>query len=206
MGLVSLASMMFSGCAGQSPTVQPSSTLSSSSSEPAGSIGSVASSASLPNSSKSAASSSPSGQGSPKGAASTPSILGKLNKDFSSKVVIAKQDSGKTYLSNILLSQQAEKLVKGRFNPDLKRLSEDMPLETDEYRLEVRQADASQAVIVAIAKQPGFASYTGVAYAVEGKIPTTSICKTNVPSQTPPLPPKLEKVGLICGPGSSTVN
>jgi hypothetical protein len=72
--------------------------------------------------------------------------------------------------------------------------------------MEVRQADKQKAIIVAIAKQPGFASYTGAVYAREGKIPATGICKTNVPSQTPPQPPKIVKAGLICESGSSTVN
>jgi Type IV pilin-like G and H, putative len=135
-----------------------------------------------------------------------PSLLKKIKQDLSLKVAIAKQDTGKTSLSNILLSQQAEKLVKGRFTADLKRLSADIPLETDEYRIEVRQADQTKAIIVAIAKRPGFASYTGAVYAMEGNIPVTSICKTNVPSQTPPQPPKIVSAGLICESGSSTVN
>lgn len=143
---------------------------------------------------------------SPSGGAKSSSILGKIRQDLSEKVAIARQDSGKTYLSSALLSEQAEKLVKGRFNPDLKRLSADISVETNEYRLEVQQANASQAVIVAIAKQPGVASYVGVVYAVEDKIPVTKICKTNVPSKTPPLPPKLEKAGFVCRPGSATAD
>lgn len=135
-----------------------------------------------------------------------PSLLKKIKQDLSLKVALAKQDTGKTALSNLLRSQQAEKLVKGRFTTDLRRISEDIPLETDEYRLEVRQADEAKAIVVAIAKQPGFASYTGAVYATEGKIPVTSICKTNVPSQTPPQPPKIVKAGLICESGASTAN
>jgi Type IV pilin-like G and H, putative len=70
----------------------------------------------------------------------------------------------------------------------------------------VRQADENKAIVVAIAKKPGFASYTGAVYAREGKIPVTSICKTNIPSQTPPQPPKLFEAGLMCESGSSTAN
>ncbi len=136
----------------------------------------------------------------------TPSLLKKIKQDLSLKVAIAKQDTGKTALSNLLRSQQAEKLVKGRFTSDLKRIAEDIPLETDEYRLEVRQADEAKAIVVAIAKQPGFASYTGAVYARDSDIPVTSICKTNVPSQTPPQPPKIVKAGLICESGASTAN
>ncbi|MGB8699975.1 MAG: type IV pilin-like G/H family protein [Thermosynechococcaceae cyanobacterium] len=135
-----------------------------------------------------------------------PTLLSKLQDDLSNKVAIAKQDVGKTYLSNFLLSQQAEKLVKGRFTDDLKRLAPDVPTETDEYRIEIKQADTTQAVLVAIAKQPGFASYTGVAFAVEGNIPVTGICKTNTPSQTPPPTPKLIKSAILCPADSAMAN
>ncbi|HEY9827218.1 MAG TPA: type IV pilin-like G/H family protein, partial [Stenomitos sp.] len=76
-----------------------------------------------------------------------------------SALPIAKQDTGKTYLSTILVSQQAEKLVSGRFSDDLPRLAPEVPLQNEEYQIEVRQADTSHAVVVAIAKRPGFASY-----------------------------------------------
>jgi hypothetical protein len=135
-----------------------------------------------------------------------PTLMHQLRKDLSRKVAIAKQDTGKTYLSSLLLSQQAEKLVKGQFSSDLKQLSRDFPSETDEYRLEIRQASGSQAVMVAVAKQTGYASYTGAVYAQEGKIPTTGICKTNVPSQTPPPAPKLVHSVFMCATGSSAVN
>jgi Type IV pilin-like G and H, putative len=210
--LIGLACVAAAGCAQQPPVnVQPSPSLPVSLSpskgeQPASVSPSVSQS---PSAVLSAASASPAPavKTSPSSSnAKTPSILGKLKRDISPKVAIARQDSGKTSLSNVLLSQQSEKLVKGRFNPDLKRLPGDIPLETDEYRLEVRLANKSQAIIVAIAKQPGFSSYTGAVYALEGKIPASGICKTNVPSRTPPLPPKLDKVGLICGAGSSTAN
>jgi hypothetical protein len=151
----------------------------------------------------------PPGSGSPASTAVTdpdPAILTKIKKNLSEKVAIAKQDTGKTYLSNLLLSQQAEKLVQGKFTSDLKRLAADIPTETEEYRLEVRQADASKAVMVALAKRPGFASYIGAVYAVEGSIPITGICKTNVPSQTPPQAPKLAYSTVMCSPGSSMAN
>jgi hypothetical protein len=133
-------------------------------------------------------------------------VLAKINQKLSQKGAIAKQDTGKTYLSSLLLSQQAEKLVQGKFTSDLKRLAADIPIETEEYRLEVRQADASKAVMVALAKQPGFASYTGAVYAVEGGIAVTGICKTNVPSKSPPPAPKLAYATVMCPPGSSAAN
>jgi Type IV pilin-like G and H, putative len=133
-------------------------------------------------------------------------VLAKINQKLSQKGAIAKQDTGKTYLSSMLLSQQAEKLVQGKFTSDLKRLAADIPTETEEYRLEIRQADASKAVMVALAKQSGFASYTGAVYAVEGGIAVTGICKTNVPSKSPPPAPKLAYATVMCPPGSSAAN
>jgi Type IV pilin-like G and H, putative len=121
-------------------------------------------------------------------------------------VAIAKQDTGRTYLGILLLSQQAEKLVKGKFTSDLKQLASDTPIDTEEYRLEVREADTAKAVMVAIAKKPGFASYTGAVYAVEGNIPVTGMCRTNVPSQVPPTAPKFTYSTILCAQGSSKVN
>jgi Type IV pilin-like G and H, putative len=135
-----------------------------------------------------------------------PNLINDLRKKLSNKVAIAKQDTGRTYLGILLLSQQAEKLVKGKFTGDLKQLASDTPIDTEEYRLEVRQADTVKAVMVAIAKKPGFASYTGAVYAVEGNIPVTGMCRTNVPSQMPPAEPKFTYSTLICAEGSSKVN
>jgi hypothetical protein len=133
-------------------------------------------------------------------------LLNKISKKLSDKVAIAKQDTGKTYLSSLLLSQQAQKIVKGKFTSDLKLLASDIPIETEEYRLEVRQADISTAIMVAVAKRPGFASYIGAVYAVEGSLPVSGICKTNVPSQTPPEVPKFSYSTILCADGSFAVN
>jgi hypothetical protein len=135
-----------------------------------------------------------------------PNLINKITQKLSDKVAIAKQDTGKTYLSTLLLSQQAQKLVKGKFSTDLKLLASDIPIETEEYRLEVRQADVSTAVMVAVAKKPGFASYIGAVYAVEGSLPVSGMCKTNVPSQTPPEAPKYSYSTILCATGSSAVN
>jgi hypothetical protein len=135
-----------------------------------------------------------------------PNLINKITKKLSDEVAIAKQDTGKTYLSTLLLSQQAQKLVKGKFSTDLKLLASDMPIETEEYRLEVRQADVSTAVMVAVAKKPGFVSYIGAVYAVEGSLPVSGMCKTNLPSQTPPEAPKFSYSTILCATGSSTVN
>jgi Type IV pilin-like G and H, putative len=206
VGLVGIVSMAIGGCMSQrSAPVEAPPSPSASLQQP------ILLSPSVPSLSPAPKAAQPDGlrPAEPKSASETtpaPSLLKKIKQDLSLKVALAKQDTGKTALSNLLRSQQAEKLVKGRFTADLKRISEDIPLETDEYRLEVRQADEAKAIVVAIAKQPGFASYTGAVYAREGKIPVTSICKTNVPSQTPPQPPKIVEAGLMCESGSSTAN
>jgi Type IV pilin-like G and H, putative len=135
-----------------------------------------------------------------------PTLLNKIRKKLSDKVAIAKQDTGKTYLSSLILSQEAHKLVKGKFSSDLKLIASDIPIETEEYRLEVRQADASTAIMVAVAKKPGFASYVGAVYAVEGSLPVAGMCKTNVPSQTPPQSPKFSYSTVLCADGSVAVN
>jgi Type IV pilin-like G and H, putative len=135
-----------------------------------------------------------------------PNLLNKIRKNLSDKVAIAKQDTGKTYLSTLLLAQQAQKLVKGKFSSDLKLLASDIPSETEEYRLEVRQADSATAIMVAVAKKPGFASYIGAVYAVEGSLPVSGMCKTNVPSRTPPEAPKFSYSTILCADGSSAVN
>jgi Type IV pilin-like G and H, putative len=208
--LVGLATVGIGGCLGQrSSSVQvPPSPSVTATEQPT--LASPSVSASMPQPETNSETSPSASSTSSPGATQSPSLFGKIKQDLKVKVAIAKQDTGKTYLGNVLMSQQAEKLVKGRFNADLKRLSADIPLDTDEYRLEVRQADETQAIIVAIAKKPGFASYTGAVYSMEGKIPMTSICKTNVPSQTPPPPPQIVSTGaskgLMCATGSSTVN
>jgi Type IV pilin-like G and H, putative len=135
-----------------------------------------------------------------------PNLLNKIRKNLSEKVAIAKQDTGKTYLSTLLLAQQAQKLVKGKFSNDLKLLASDIPSETEEYRLEVRQADSATAIMVAVAKKPGFASYIGAVHAVEGSLPVSVMCKTNVPSRTPPEVPKFSYSTILCANGSSAVN
>lgn len=211
VGLVGIVSMAMGGCMGQksTPVEAPPSPSASLEQRPTLVSPSVPSPSPVPKADLPDANRSGEPSGEPTSSSETtpaPSLLKKIKQDLSLKVAIAKQDTGKTALSNLLRSQQAEKLVKGRFTTDLKRISQDIPLETDEYRLEVRQADEAKAVVVAIAKQPGFASYTGAVYATEGKIPVTSICKTNVPSQTPPQPPKIVKAGLMCESGSSTAN
>jgi hypothetical protein len=132
-------------------------------------------------------------------------LSNKISKAVTQKGNIALQDTGKTFLSNLLLSQQAEHLTKGRFTDDLKRLAPDVPTDNEDYHLEVKQATESQAVLVAIAKKPGLNSYTGIAYTVPGKLPITAMCRTNIPSQTPPQTPKFVQSMVMCPSGSSAI-
>jgi hypothetical protein len=203
---ISLTGLMMGGCSkDRSASVQPSPSSSgvAQSPVPRASVSPGQSSAVLPSQSPS---SNPSSQPSVTLSTQDQSTVDKSIQVVSQAGAIAKQDTGKTYISNLLLSQQAEHLVRGRFASDLKRLAPDVPTETEDYHLEIRQADASQTVLVATAKQPGFNSYTGVVYAIAGKIPVTGICKTNVPSQTPPQAPKLVQSAIMCPQGSSQTN
>lgn len=196
----STVSLLITGCSThtvKAPSPTPSVAQSSAAATPSSSTPS-ASVPSLP-----VATSSPSTTAEP---TLNPDLINDLRKKLSNQVAIAKQDTGRTYLGILLLSQQAERLVKGKFTSDLKQLASDTPIDTEEYRLEVREADTAKAVMVAIAKKPGFASYIGAVYAVEGNIPVTGMCRTNVPSQTPPTAPKFTYSTFICAEGSSKVN
>ncbi|MGB7412835.1 MAG: type IV pilin-like G/H family protein [Thermosynechococcaceae cyanobacterium] len=116
---------------------------------------------------------------------------------------IARQDVGKTYLSNILVQQQTERFVGGTFVPNLSSLSDKIPAEIAEYQFKILKADKNQAVVAAIAKVPGLNSYIGAAYNVEGSTPITSMCKSNLPAQAAPAAPKLVGGTIVCAPGST---
>ncbi|MGF1603064.1 MAG: type IV pilin-like G/H family protein [Thermosynechococcaceae cyanobacterium] len=116
---------------------------------------------------------------------------------------IARQDVGKTYLSNILVQQQTERFVGGTFVPNLSSLSDKIPAEITEYQFKILKADKNQAVVVAIAKVPGLNSYIGAAYNVEGSTPISTMCKSNLPAQAAPAAPKLVGGTIVCAPGST---
>lgn len=127
-------------------------------------------------------------------------IAQKMEKEVQEKVDrLAIQPAGKTFLSNILISQQTEKIINGKFANDLQKLAADTPTETSEYQLQVVEADTNKSIVTAKAKTPGLPSYTGAVFALEAKIPVTGICKTKLPSQTPPSPPTLEGETVRCG-------
>jgi Type IV pilin-like G and H, putative len=126
-----------------------------------------------------------------------------VQKDLQVKgVKLAMQSSGQIALGNVLLSQQAEHLVKRRFASDMKQLSGDMPSEIEEYYLQILQADANKTIVTATAKVPGLPSYTGAVFAVQAKVATSKICKTKVPSEMPPSPPTLIGEVIKCGDDS----
>ncbi|WP_299486740.1 type IV pilin-like G/H family protein [Acaryochloris sp. IP29b_bin.137] len=132
-------------------------------------------------------------------------VVSKVEKEVQKKGTVAKQDTGKTYLGSILRSQQAEKLVTGRFTTNLQALKSDLPKDTGEYQLQVLEANESKAIVAAIAKQNGIFSYTGAVYAKEASIPVSSICKSNEPTKTPPGTPQLKGSTIICAEGSTAV-
>lgn len=139
-------------------------------------------------------------------AAQEKALVSKVQEEVNKKGSIAKQDVGQTYLGNILQSQQATQLVKGRFTPNMQELNLNLPTETDEYRLQILEANDQRAIVVAIAKQSGIFSYTGAVYARTAKTPVATICKSNNPSRTPPTTPKLVKAGIVCPSGSTAVD
>jgi Type IV pilin-like G and H, putative len=127
-------------------------------------------------------------------------IAQKMEKEVQEKVErLAIQPAGKTFLSNILISQQTEKIINGKFANDLKQLAAEMPTETSEYQLQVVEADTQKSIVTAKAKTPGLPSYTGAVFALEAKIPVTGICKTKLPSEIPPSPPTLVGETVKCG-------
>lgn len=132
-------------------------------------------------------------------------VISKVEKEVQKKGTVAKQDTGKTYLSSLLRSQQAEKLVTGKFTTNLQALKADLPKDTGEYQLQVLEANERKAIVAAIAKQNGIFSYTGAVYAKEASIPVSTICKSNEPTQNPPGPPQLKGSTIICAEGSTAV-
>jgi|GEM_PF-3004758 len=132
-------------------------------------------------------------------------LISKVQKEVQEKGAIAKQDAGQTYLGNVLRSQQAAKLVDGRFTSDLQALQTDLPAKISDYQLQVLEATEQKAVVVAIAKQTGIPSYTGAVYAQEASIPVSTICKSNEPTQAPPPAPKLVGSKIVCAQGSTAI-
>lgn len=132
-------------------------------------------------------------------------LVSQIAKETEKKSKIARQDSGKTYLDNILRLQQAERFVGGAFRPSLSALADDIPDETDEYQFKILTADTEQAVVVAIAKIPGLNSYVGAAYNIDGGTPISGICKSNLPTQKAPNSPKLAGKSVQCASGSTAI-
>ncbi len=133
-------------------------------------------------------------------------LVSKVQKEVKQKGAIAKQDSGQTYLDDILQSQQANQLVNGRFTSNLGELKTSLPDSSDEHQLKVLEASEDKAIVVAIAKQDGIFSYTGAVYAQDVSLPVSTICKSNEPTKTPPSAPALKGATIICAPGSTVVD
>lgn len=130
-------------------------------------------------------------------------IAQKMEKEVQEKVDrLAIQPIGKTYLSGILFNQQAEKLLKGKFSSNLEQLTSDMATDSNDYQLQIVAADADKSIVTATAKTPGLPSYTGAVFAVPEKTPIAGICKTKLPSKTPPEPPTLTGGAIKCDSNS----
>lgn len=132
-------------------------------------------------------------------------LVSKVHKEVQKKGAVAKQDFGHTYLGNVLRTQQAEKLVTGRFTTNLQKLESDSPKDSGEFQLQVLEANESKAIVAAIAKQNGIFSYTGAVYAQNASIPVSAICKSNEPTKTPPGTPKLKGSTIVCAQGSTVI-
>ena len=132
-------------------------------------------------------------------------LVSKVHKEVQKKGAVAKQDAGQTYLDNVLQSQQAEKLVTGRFTTNLQKLESDSSKDSGEFQLQVLEANENKAIVAAIAKQNGIFSYTGAVYAQDASLPVSAICKSNEPTKTPPGTPKLTGSTIVCAQGSTVV-
>ncbi|MCM1982167.1 type IV pilin-like G/H family protein [Lyngbya confervoides] len=128
----------------------------------------------------------------------TQQLAEQISKDVESQGNISRQNSGLIALNRILLAQKAHWLISGRFSTDLSQLDPDLSAETEEYRFEIRTADAQKSVAVAIAKQPKLPSYSGATYAQEAALPLSGLCQTQQASTQPPTAPSLQGNQVIC--------
>lgn len=136
---------------------------------------------------------------SPKLSTEEEKVVSQITKEVKTKGDFETQNSGMTTVNRVLIAQQAMWLISGSFSPDFKALEPNLPMETDEYRFDISRGDQSEAVVVAIAKSDKLPSFTGKAVAIPTKTPKIGLCQTKLPSQTPPMPPKIDQSQVICG-------
>lgn len=133
-------------------------------------------------------------------------VVSKVTKEVQTEAPISTQNAGLTTVNRVLVAQQAMWLLSGSFSTDFKALEPNLPVETDEYKFSITQGDQAQTVVKAIAKNDKLHSFTGAAVAVPTNIPESALCRTKLPSQTPPQPPTIKDGQVTCANDGVLVN
>jgi Tfp pilus assembly protein PilE len=135
----------------------------------------------------------------------------KAQVEYQTTVARAKQSEAKTYIGSMNRAQQAMFIEKEYFSSSIADLGLGMKSETSNYNYNILNADTSQAIATATAKENDLKSYTGVVFKVRktGEDSDTTIiatCETNSSSKTPPTTPQLVGEDILCPAGSIRVD
>nr|WP_242032790.1 type IV pilin-like G/H family protein [Oscillatoria sp. FACHB-1406] len=120
----------------------------------------------------------------------------------------AKTDVPVQFISIILSGQSDFYRKNGKFAASVEELGLATDLETEEYRyqLQPERDSSNNTIVTATPKVEGLPSYAGAIFTSEDKGTSTGgICRSDLPSTTPPLPLSLnrETETLECPSGSS---
>ncbi len=128
----------------------------------------------------------------------------------------ARQVEGKHYVGAMNRAQQAYYLENEQFAGSIEELNIGLPLETPNYQYQIWTIGESgpfqaeiispEAIVIAIAQQPGLKSYSGVVWIDEKGEIMRHMCETDLPSSTSVIPerrPGDER--FICQKGSTVV-
>ncbi|MEM9138090.1 MAG: type IV pilin-like G/H family protein, partial [Cyanobacteria bacterium P01_F01_bin.42] len=125
-------------------------------------------------------------------------LVSQVAKEVQDDVSVSTQNNGLITVNRVLVAQQAMWLLSGSFSTDFETLEPNLPPETDEYQFSIPQGDEARAVVKAIAKTDKLHSFTGAAVAVPTQVPQSALCRTKVPSKTPPQPPTIKDGQVSC--------
>jgi hypothetical protein len=133
-------------------------------------------------------------------------IASLMNRQLQPKGITAKATIDNSCLQIMLLS-----LDKNKFSTSITELELGIASETDYYNYSITNADTSEAIATATAKENGMKSYTGAVFMVkdsEYDFDTTKavICETNSASKTPPKNPQLVGEDIQCAKGSKKLD
>lgn len=126
-------------------------------------------------------------------------LVSQVTKEIQEESTLSTQNTGLTTVSRILVAQQAMWLLSGEFSDDFKALEPNLPIEDDDYTFSITKGDRSESVIMAIAKSDKLPSFTGATVAVPSKVPQSALCRTKLPSKTPPQTPTIKDGRISCG-------